>query len=236
MTVVKTEPERTIPSAMLRVVGGTEPIARHSLHDDVVTRIRDMIIDGRLESGARINEGPFGASLGISRTPLREALKFLTSEGLVEIVPGRGAIVRKFSAKEVSDTLDMLANLEAMAGRLACGVASDTGIAAVKCLHDRMMTHYAAAERMEYYKLNQDIHSAIVRLANNGALAEAHSTFQSRLKRIRFIGNQEPVKWRGAVGEHKEMIKALVARDGERLANILELHMKRTWERVRDMV
>lgn len=89
-------------------------IERHSLHDQILTRLRDIIIEGHLPPGSRINEGQIGAMLGVSRTPLREAIKFLASEGLVELVPARGAIVKKFSAKEVLDILEVLRTLETL--------------------------------------------------------------------------------------------------------------------------
>jgi DNA-binding GntR family transcriptional regulator len=212
----------------------TSRIARRSLHDEVVTRIRDLIIEGVLAPGTRINEMQLTQQLGVSRTPLREALKFLASEGLIELVAARGAIVRKFSAKDVRDMLDVLAVLEAFAARLACRNANDAEIAEVRRLHDLMVRRFKARDRLEYFKLNQSIHSAFLRLSGNAALASSHAAIQSRLKRIRYIGNQEPPKWRDAMAEHDEMIRALESRDGEALAEVLTRHMEHTWERVRD--
>jgi DNA-binding GntR family transcriptional regulator len=209
------------------------PIERRSLHDEVVTRVRDMITEGTLAPGTRIHEGQLCAALGISRTPLREALKFLASEGLIDLVASRGAVVKSFGAKDIRDMLDLLGVLEAFAGRLACRDASDADIAGVRALHDRMTDRYAARDRLEYFKLNQQIHSAILRISGNAALAAAHASIQSRLKRIRYIGNSEPSKWRDAMAEHDAMIRHLEARDGEALAKILAKHMEMTWERVK---
>jgi DNA-binding GntR family transcriptional regulator len=208
------------------------PIARRSLHDQVVGRVRDLITDGTLEPGSRIKEGQLGAQLGVSRTPLREALKFLASEGLVELVAARGAIVRRFTARDVRDMLDVLAVLEAFAARLACARASDGDIAEVRRLHDRMVERYAVRDRLEYFKLNQQIHSAFLRLAGNATLEESHASIQSRMKRIRYVGNEEPGKWAAALAEHEEMIRALEARDGDALAAIVTRHLENTWARV----
>ncbi len=93
-------------------LGQRKPIVRHNLHDAIVSRVRDMIIEGSLAPGTRIHEGHLGQELGVSRTPLREALKYLASEGLLELAPGRGAVVRSFSSKDVHDSLIVLANLE----------------------------------------------------------------------------------------------------------------------------
>ena len=208
------------------------PIRRTALHDTLVSHLRDMIIEGRLPPGTRLNEGQLGQMLGVSRTPLREAIKYLASEGLVELVPSRGAVVKRFSAKDVQDMLSVLAHLEEMAGRLACAVASDEAVAEVRDLHDRMIRHYKAGDRLEYYKLNQAIHSSIASISGNAALAELHGMLQTRLKRIRFVGHEGPEKWAAAVGEHEEMMTALEARDADRLSEVLGRHLYKAWERV----
>jgi DNA-binding GntR family transcriptional regulator len=212
------------------------PIARPTLHDAIVARVRDMIIEGELTPGTRLHEGNLGKMLGVSRTPLREALKFLVSEGLLELSPGRGAVVRQFSAKDVHDSLIVLGNLEGLAGRLACEHAMDAEIREVRQLHDRMMDMYEKRDRLPYFKLNQSIHSAILRLSKNEALVSVHNVLQARLKRIRYIGNEGPEKWAGAVADHEEMIAALEARDADRLSKILTTHMEKTWERVRNAI
>ncbi|WP_201864293.1 GntR family transcriptional regulator [Microvirga soli] len=212
------------------------PIARPTLHDAIVARVRDMIIEGELAPGTRLHEGNLGKMLGVSRTPLREALKFLVSEGLLELSPGRGAVVRQFSAKDVHDSLIVLGNLEGLAGRLACEHATDAEIGEVRQLHDRMMDMYEKRDRLPYFKLNQSIHSAILRLSKNEALVSVHNVLQARLKRIRYIGNEGPEKWAGAVADHEEMINALKARDADRLSKVLTDHMAKTWERVRNAI
>lgn len=212
------------------------PLARRSLHDELVGRLRDMIIEGQLAPGTRVHEGQVGAALGVSRTPLREALKFLASEGLIDLVAGRGAIVRTLTKRDVRNMLDVLIALETLAARSACRQATDEQIAAVRKLHDEMIGFYEANNRLEYYKLNQAIHSAIAALSENEFLVLTHESIQSRLKRIRFIGNEQPEKWSGAVSEHEEMMSALEAREADRLEKVIRRHLERTWERVEDSV
>jgi DNA-binding GntR family transcriptional regulator len=214
----------------------SEPIVRRSLHDEVASRVRDMIIEGALAPGARIYEEQLAKTLGVSRTPMREALKTLASEGLIELAAARGAVVRRFSPKDVRDMLDVLAVLESFAARLACRAAGDDQIAELRALHDRMVAFYKAKNRLEYYKLNQDFHSGVLRLSGNAALQSAHLAIQARLKRIRYIGNSEPRKWKDAMAEHDEMIRRLEARDADGLAAILALHMEHTWERVKEIL
>ncbi|KXF75334.1 GntR family transcriptional regulator [Paramesorhizobium deserti] len=211
-------------------------ISRQSLHGEIVNRLRDMIIEGDLQPGQRIYENQLGEELGVSRTPLREALKFLASEGLVELVPSRGAMVKRFSAKDIEDMLIVIRSMEMLAARLACAKASDEGIARLRDLHDAMVRHYQAGERLEYYKLNQQIHTGIVALADNAPLAEVHGLLQSRVKRIRFVGHEGPERWAAAVAEHERIMAALEARDAETLARELDVHLANGWERVKSTI
>jgi DNA-binding GntR family transcriptional regulator len=211
-----------------------EPIRRWTLHDELVSRLRDMIIEGELAPGQRVHEGLLGKTLGVSRTPLREALKFLASEGLVDLVAGRGAVIRSFSPGDVRDMLEVLGEIEALGARLACEHATAAEILQVRALHDDMMRLYEAGNRLDYYKRNQAIHSALAQLSGNAFLATTHESIQSRLKRIRFIGNERPEQWRSAVEEHREIIAAFETRDAERLSRAIKHHLKQTWVRVRD--
>ena len=213
---------------------GVAPIERPSLHHVVVTRVRDMIIEGLLPAGTRIHEGQLGQQLGVSRTPLREALKVLASEGLVELVPSRGALVRELTAKDVQDMLAVLISLEEMAGPLACQQASGHEIAGVRALHDEMLTFYHAGNRLEYFKRNQQIHTQLITLTGNESLSMVHEMVQSRMRRVRYLGDKKEASWKEAVADHEEIIAALEARDGKRLAKAMTHHLQQTWERVRD--
>lgn len=212
-----------------------DPIPRSSLHEQVTARVRDMIVDGRLEAGLPIPEMELARQLGISRTPLREALKVLASEGLVELLPRRGAVVKVFSAKDAQDMLAMIALLEEHAGREACK-ASDAEINAVLALHEQMRGHYERRERPEYFRLNQEIHNAIIRAAGNPTLAMLHGILRTRMRRLRYIGNQAPDNWSAAMAEHEAFIDALRARDGERLGRLMREHLANTWPRIKSAV
>jgi DNA-binding GntR family transcriptional regulator len=213
-----------------------EPLNRRTLHDEVVDRVRTLIVEGRLAPGTRIHESQLGKALGVSRTPLREALKVLASEALIELVPGRGAVVKRLTRQDVRDMLDVLVALESMAGLLACRNATDAQIAALRATHDEMMALYAAGNRLEYYWRNQAIHAGLAQLSGNVLLASLHQMIAARLKRIRFIGNEEPAKWAGAVAEHEQMIAALEARDEKALAEVIHRHLDQTWLRVIDRI
>ena len=208
------------------------PLSRPTLHGQLVDRVRTLIVEGQLAPGTRIHEGELGKALGVSRTPLREALKVLASEGLVELVQGRGAVVRKLTGKDVAEMLDVLRALETLAARLACRNATDAQIAALRRTHDEMIAFYEAGNRLDYYWRNQAIHAGLADLSGNALLATMHATIQARMKRIRFIGNEDPGGWTAAVAEHREMIAALEARDEARLAEVVARHLDETWKRV----
>jgi len=210
------------------------PLSRRTLHDELVDRVRTLIVEGQLQPEARIHEGELGKALGVSRTPLREVLKVLASEGLIDLVPGRGAVVKKLTPKDVAEMLDVLTALETLAARLACRHATLAQIGALRRVHDEMMRYYRAGNRLEYYWRNQAIHAGFAELSGNALLASTHAIIQARLKRIRFIGNEAPKRWAGAVAEHEEMIAALEARDEARLAAVVTRHLGETWKRVAD--
>ncbi|MTW17834.1 FCD domain-containing protein [Rhodoplanes serenus] len=232
----RTDEQATDGTGPARAPDERGPIVRQTLHDAVVSRVRDLIVDGTLASGTRIHESNLGRELGVSRTPLREALKYLASEGLIELSPGRGAVVRQFSAKDIRDSLIVLGELEGLAGRLACVHASESQIAEVAAMHARMVAMYEARDRLPYFKLNQEIHTAIVRISGNEALVDVHGIIQARLRRIRYLGHQGPENWAQAVTEHEQFVTLLRARDADGLARALAHHMDATWERVKNEV
>lgn len=211
---------------------GSLRVDKSTLHDQVANRIRDLIIEGTLQPGSRIDESALILRLGVSRTPFREALRTLAAEGLVEIRQGRGAAVRKLSAEDVRSMLEVLANLERQAAQLTCERATDDEIAAMLDIHNRMLAFYEARDRMPYYRLNQEFHSGLARLSRNATLMELHGNLQARLKRIRFMGHRQPDYWAAAVAEHDEMAEALARRDGEALGEVVARHIMRAWKRV----
>lgn len=207
-------------------------IARIPLHEEVTTRIRNMIVESGLAPGERIQEMQLAQQLGVSRTPIREALKVLSSEGLVELLPLRGAIVKAFTDKDVCDMLDVIGLLEAFAGERACQ-AEPSRIDAIFAMHARMEALYAQRQRLEYFALNQDIHAALIALADNETLSMTHAILSKRMRSLRYIGNSNADNWAAAMAEHNQMMQALARRDGPALSRAMREHIQNTWPRVR---
>ncbi len=210
-------------------------IERVPLHEEVTNRLRDMIVSLRLPPGERIQEMEVAQLLGVSRTPVREAIKVLTAEGLVELLPLRGAIVKAFSAKDARDMLEVIALVEFYAGERACQ-ADPARIEAIMEMHQEMKVFFEARKRLEYFSLNQRIHEALIALADNDTLSMTHATLSKRMRSLRYSGNSTPENWSAAMAEHEQMMLALAARDGQALSRIMAEHIRNTWPRIKDVV
>jgi len=203
----------------------TEPITRTSLHVYVVDRMRDMITNGEIKPGTRINEKAMCELFGISRTPLREALKVLGSEGLLELTPNRGATVAMLTAETVDETFPIIGALEALSGELACAQITDAEVAEIRVLHYQMVVHFEKGELMEYFHLNQEIHGRILEAARNPTLSDIYRSLSGRVSPARYRANMSKKRWTAAVREHEDILKALEARDGQKLAHLLKQHL-----------
>src|SRR5262245_24196057 len=142
-------------------------ILRRTLHDELVALLRNMIIEGELRPGSRISESRLCTRFGVSRTPLREALKVLSVEGLVRLLPNKGASVVRVTHKQVEETLAILGVLEALAGELACARIDNEGFGRIKSTHTQMIEHFSRGEKLPYNNLNRSIHEAIFEAADN---------------------------------------------------------------------
>lgn len=205
--------------------GPSALISRQALHEAVAARLRDMIVEDRLKPGARLNERELCERLGISRTPLREAFRVLATEGLISLLPNRGAQVVTLSSEDVRDTFDVMGALEGLSGELACRHVTDADVAALRTMHDEMVSHHARGDLPNYYRINRIIHERINAIAGNPTLTRTYRALNDRLHALRFRSNYIKDKWDHAVAEHGEMLEALAARDGERLRRILVGHL-----------
>jgi DNA-binding GntR family transcriptional regulator len=200
-------------------------LERQRLHDTVVDHLRGFITEGVLTAGQKLNERELCESLGISRTPLREALKVLAVEGLIELSPNRGASVARMSELELREAFELMSGLEAFAGELACERITAEELREIKALHHAMVVSKSQNDLVGYYQRNRAIHDLINLAARNSALRQSYLALNRRLHALRFRSNQQLPKWDRAVHDHEDMIEALEARDGKRLSAILRHHL-----------
>jgi len=200
-------------------------IARRPLHEEAADRLRDLIIQGRLAAGARLNERLLTAQLGLSRTPLREAFKVLATEGLVELLPNRGAIVPQMDPVRLQETLAVMGALEALAGELACRSATEAQLNEIRALHYEMLAYHARGDLAGYFKFNQAIHLKIVKYSGNAVLYNAYRQLNGNVRRARYMANLSKERWDAAAREHDEILAALRARDVPRIKALLSDHL-----------
>ncbi|MBI5277149.1 MAG: GntR family transcriptional regulator [Burkholderiales bacterium] len=201
-------------------------IPRANLHEQVTSRLRQMLVEGRIAPGAKLNERELCEALDVSRTPLREAIKSLAAEGLVELVPNRGAIAVALADEDVRHTFEVMGGLEALSGELAAQRITDEELAEIRAMHYEMMAAYTRRDLSAYYSLNARIHNAINAAAKNPVLTATYDRVNARLQALRFRSNQDGEKWKSAVREHELMVEALGRRDAKALREVLASHLK----------
>jgi DNA-binding GntR family transcriptional regulator len=201
-------------------------IHRRYLHDEVADRLRSLILSGQLEPRSRINELELCDQFGTSRTPLREAIKILSSEGLLELLPNRGARVAVLGMGEIDDMIHVVAGLEAVAAELACQRITEDEILAIAEDTDAMMEAWKARDDGRYFLLNRAIHEAIMSASANATLKGLYANLSSRIQQMRYTAHKTDEQWRRAAEEHIRMVALLRARRGEELGQLMKLHIR----------
>jgi len=205
-------------------------IVKASLHNEAVARIRDLITSGRLEPGSKISEKQLCQLFGISRTPLREALKVLATEGFIVLLPHRGARVAEVTSKDMAELFPVMGALEGLAGELACDRITDDAVNEIRARHHEMLAHHTRGDRAGYFAANQAIHEAIVAAAGNSVLTAMYDSSRARIRPARFIANLTRERWDEAVREHDQILEALARRDGAALREVLQSHIRNTYQ------
>ena len=206
------------------------------LHQQVGARLRQLIVEGVIEPGRKLNERALAEQLRVSRTPLREAIRMLAAEGLVELLPHRGAVAALLSPKDVADTFEVIAGLEGQSGQLAAERILDVELNEIRALHFEMLAAHARRDLPTYYRLNATIHNHINAAARNPVLTQTYLTVNARLQALRFRSNFDETKWARAVREHDRMIELLQARDGAALRRLLVAHLEHKRDAVLDLM
>jgi len=194
-------------------------ISRRGLHDKIVALLRDMIVDGELRPGERIPEQALCQRFGVSRTPLREALKVISAEGLVRLLPNRGATVVCLTRKEAEELIPLIGALEAFAAELATARVGEDEVAHIQSLYERMRENCSRGEAAACFDLKRAIHVAIVEAAGNETLIVLHHTLLTRLRLTLTAPGLPPGE--DVLSGFEQMMEALRARDGSRLAQML---------------
>jgi DNA-binding GntR family transcriptional regulator len=215
--------------ASSRVVNlASRALQRRSLHEDIVEILREMVLEGQLRPGERILELELCRKLNVSRTPMREALKVLAAEQLVELQPSRGAVVTGVRIEEVVEHFEVLEALDATIGELAAARIADAELREVEALHREMVEHHHAGRRSKYFETNQAVHAKLAAATRNKSLVATHLQYSRKIARVRYTANFSQIRWDESVDEHEKIIVALRRRDCAALSGLMREHMRAT--------
>lgn len=199
---------------------------RKSLAAEAADNLREFILLGKLGPGMPVRERDLAEAFGISRTPLKEALRILEGEGLIDYGPTRRPVVADPSLNEIYDWLRVQGALEALAGELVCEVATDKQLAEIERLNESIKEARDADGQLEAFRRDMAFHDAIVEASGNRALFESHATYNARLWRVRFLSSQRVESREGTRREHLEIVEALKARDAVAARRALKQHLR----------
>lgn len=206
-----------------------------SLHDDVASQLRKYIFDGELRPGNFIDEVTLCELWSISRTPLREALKVLTAEGLVRHEPRRGCFVNEVTQQDLDDIFPVIALLEGRCAFDATQRATSADVQALEVWHQRLQQHAEAGRINDYYEVNFAIHEAIIQLANNKWLAQTIDGLRKILKLARLQQLHAPGRLKQSLAEHLAIFAALKAGDAAGADTAMRNHLLQQREALLDL-
>ena len=210
-------------------------LVHSSLHDDVADRLRERIFNGDLAPGSFLDEVRLAEDLSISRTPLREALKVLSAEGLVRHEPRRGCFVNEVTQQDLDEIFPVIALLEGRCAWEAARNASDADLHALEALHAKLARHAKSKRINEYYETNFSIHEAIIQLAGNRWLAQVITDLRKIVKLARLQQLHAPGRLEQSLSEHLAVFAALKARDAEGAEAAMRTHLTRQRDALREL-
>ena len=191
----------------------------------IADRLRREILTGAIAPGSPIKERDHAERLGISRTPLREAVRILAKEGLVTLRPLRSPLVTDLTRAEAMDEVAVLRLLELAGGELACANATDAEIKAIAALARAVEDNHATGDKVEVFDIDMRMHRAIVAAGHNAALSRSYGEYLARLWRIRFLSARRRSDAAQVLAAHRGMVDALAARDWPAMRAHMESHL-----------
>ncbi|MBF6233750.1 GntR family transcriptional regulator [Nocardia farcinica] len=190
--------------------------------DRVTRQLRDQIVGGVRAPGSRLVERELAAELGVSRLPVREALRVLVAEGLVTARPRSWAVVREFTPADVADLLEVRSAVDVLAFRLAAQRATRAGLAELRAVLDEEQAAARAGDAPRARRAAADFHETVTRLAGNDLLLELEATLRSRMRWL--LGRHDDL---GLVAdEHERLYAAIAARDTARAEALAVAHIE----------
>ena len=206
------------------------------LAEQIANRLRRAILRGTLPPGASIKERDNAAELGVSRTPMREAIRILAKEGLVELRPARSPIVALPDLTAVTEQAEVLIALEKLSAELACVHATEDELAGLADLVDRMARDFDTADPLDMFEIDMAFHTAIAQASHNRSLADTHCSFLRRLWRARYLAASQRRNRERVVRHHGAILAALRARDPAAARAAIDTHLGQLAEDIRTVI
>jgi len=200
------------------------------LSEKIAETLRDYIMKGNLKPGERLTEPKLSAMLGISRTPIREALRLLENEGFIDIFPRRGAVVSDITAKDVDEIFVIKTKLESLAARLAVENISEADIKKMMDINEKMAKYSETKNVVNLIKLNAEFHNIFIEKSNNSRLIKFIESLNKQFKRVTAYSFTEAGRIKKVLEEHANIIDAFVKRDADRVEQLVDLHVKNGWQ------
>lgn len=210
----------------------TAPKRSHAVRE----LLEERIVDGTYAPGTRLDEVALAGEFGVSRTPIRETLIQLSSSGLIDLRPRRGAVVAEMSPHRLCEMFEVMAELEAMCGRLAARRMTEAEHRKLATVHQRCQTARDSGGVEEYFAHNEDFHRLIYECSHNAFLVEQATALQRRLRPFRRLQLRMRNRLGNSFSEHEGIVAALIAADGELAAKRLRDHVIVQGERYGDLV
>jgi DNA-binding GntR family transcriptional regulator len=195
------------------------------LRDVVFNTLRKSILTGQLKPGERLMEVHLASRLGVSRTPIREAIRKLELEGLVTMIPRRGAEVAQITEKSLKDVLEVRRALDALSVELACDRITPEELQKLKTACEEFEKAVREKEVSEIAKADVALHDIIVQAAGNQRLQQLVNNLAEQMYRYRFVYIKEESQREKLVDEHKEIYESILNRDKQRAAAAAKLHI-----------
>jgi len=207
---------------------GKVAISRLSLHEQVADELRQMIVVGELAPGEKIKVSELASDLDVSLTPLREALKVLGKEGLVELTANRGARVTGISVDSTRSLFEVVSSLEALAARLAAMRITDEELEVLEKLHSDLKCRHEEGDVAAYFDLNRQIHDLVVDAAKNENLTHVRTSLSFQVERARALSSITSEHRDLSIGDHEALMEALRRHDPSAAQETWQLHLERS--------
>ena len=201
-------------------------IKKKTLHEDIADTLRKLIITGKLKEGEKVNENELCASMGTSKTPLREALRVLSVEGLIKLVPNRGAYVRKPTLEQIKEMFDVMSVLEGLSAWTAAEKLTDADLLNLKKIHKNLKESCKDKNQKKYLHYNSQFHTLLLEVAGNKALNQIINILRKQVALYRSTSLALPKRMAKSFEEHAELLEALKKRDPEKAEKIMRMHLK----------